>query len=165
MNFWETSTSEAIESKSTFDASNNFQPIPDNTDVLCVVENAAWANNQYNGDYIAIEWQVLVPEEYANRKIFQNIKVMHDNEKTADKAKKMLATIDYNAGGKMLKSGEQPDDAMLTKSLTGKQMILKLQVWEMAGDDGQTRSGNWVCAVSGKKDVKLTKKQDEDIDF
>tara|TARA_R110002167_G_scaffold172823_4_gene371151 strand:+ start:313 stop:810 length:498 start_codon:yes stop_codon:yes gene_type:complete len=165
MNFWETSDKSTIESKSTFDASNNFEPIPNNTDVLCVVESAAWANNQYNGDYIAIEWQVLSPDTYGKRKIFQNIKVMHDNEKTADKAKKMLATIDFNSGGKMLASGEQPDDAMLGKSLTGKQMILKLQVWEMAGDDGQTRSGNWVCAVSSKKDAKASKPVDDDIDF
>ena len=162
MNFWETSDKSTIESKSTFDASNNFEPIPNNTDVLCVVESAAWANNQYNGDYIAIEWQVLSPDTYGKRKIFQNIKVMHDNEKTADKAKKMLATIDFNSGGKMLASGEQPDDAMLGKSLTGKQMILKLQVWEMAGDDGQTRSGNWACAV---KDAKASKPVDDDIDF
>ena len=162
-NFWETSDNQTIESKSTFDASNNFEPIPNNTDVLAVIDSAAWANNQYNGDYIAIAWTILSPDEYGKRKIFQNIKVMHDNEKTSDKAKKMLAAIDSNAGGKLLKSGEQPDDAMLTKALTGKQMILKLQVWEMAGVYGQNRSGNWVCGCAPKG--KVAKPADEDIDF
>ena len=45
MNFWETSDNKTIESKSTFDASNNFEPIPNNTDVLAVIDSAAWANN------------------------------------------------------------------------------------------------------------------------
>lgn len=32
-------------------------------------------------------------------------------------------------------------------------MTLKVMKWEMDGDDGQTRSGNWIAAVSPKSDV------------
>lgn len=153
MNFWETSDNETIEAKTDFDASNNFEVIPNNTDLLAVIDKASWARNEFNGDFISIEWLVLAPALYAKRKVFQNIKVMDEKDKTADKAKRMLAAIDANAGGKLRAAGEQPDDSMLMKALAGKQMVIKVQVWEMEGSDGQPRTGNWVCAVSPKKKV------------
>ena len=164
MNFWQTSDNENVESNKDFDASNNFEVIPNNTDVLAVIDKASWSSNTYNGDFISIEWSVLAPDDYKKRKIFQNIKVLDEKDKTADKAKRMLAAIDANAGGKLMKAGEQPDDDMLAKALTGKQMVIKLQVWEMLGDDGQTRTGNWVCAVSPKK-KPVIQDDDDDLDF
>lgn len=170
MNFWETSDNEEIESNKEFDAGGgDFDPIPAKTNVLAVVDKSEWQQNDFNGDYINIQWSVLAPEEYKNRKVFQNIKVMDDDDKKADKAKAMLAAIDANAGGKLLASGKRPDDNMLTKALTGKQMMLMLQVWKMDGDDGQERTGNWVSAVAPKQRKKPAPQvddySDDDIEF
>ncbi len=151
MSFWNTSTNEKIESTTEYEQATGFEPIPDGTRVLGAVKKASWETNNFNGDYIQIQWDVLAPSEHKNRVVFQNIKINDEKEATADKAKRMLAAIDANAGGKLMKSDEVPTDAMLAKALTAKQMVLKLQVWEMEGDDGQKRSGNWVSAVSPKK--------------
>lgn len=165
MNFWETSDNKAVEAVKEYDqGGGDFEPIPAKTNVLALIDSAKWDRNDYNGDYISVQWSVIAPAEYKNRKIFQNIKVMHDDDKVADKAKVMLAAIDANAGGKLLASGKEPDDAMLAKALTAKQMMLTLQVWKMDGDDGQPRSGNWVSAVAPKQRQKQVE-EDDDVDF
>ena len=101
----------------------------------------------YNGDeYISAKWTVLKPDEFKNRKIFQKIRVMDEDVKKADKAKRMLAAIDKNAsGGKLLSLDRQPTDSDMAKALVNKPMVLKLGVWEM-----NDKSGNWVQAVSPK---------------
>src|SRR5690606_32187086 len=90
----------------------------------------------------------LAPEAYKNRVVFQKIRVLDDDPAKADKAKRMLAAIDANAGGKLVRLDRAPDDSDLALALTGKMMAIKLQVWEMTGDDGQERRGNWVSAVA-----------------
>lgn len=137
------------------------EPIPDNTDVLAAPDEVKW--DSYEGDqYISIRWTILKPSEYANRKIFQKVRVFDTDSKKADKAKRMLAAIDANAGGMLRASGVQPTDELLTKALTNKQMIIKLMVWEM-----NDKSGNWVAAVSPKTgaDVPMPqKKKDDDFE-
>lgn len=119
-------------------------PIPDNTDVLAAPDEVKW--DSYEGDqYISIRWTILKPSEYQNRKIFQKIKVFEQDKAKADKAKRMLAAIDANAGGMLRAAGVQPTDDLLVKALTNKQMIIKLMVWEI-----NDKKGNWVCAVSPK---------------
>lgn len=139
------------------------EPIPDNTDVLAAPDEVKWDN--YEGDeYISIRWNILKPAGYAKRKIFQKVRVFDTDSKKAEKAKRMLAAVDANAGGVLRASGEQPTDELLTKALTNKQMIIKLMVWEMNG-----KSGNWVAAVSPKAEVAEPKGTspgyDEDVGF
>lgn len=126
----------------------NIEPIPANTTVLAAPDEAKI--DDYNGEqFISIRWVILQPEEYANRKIFQKVRVYDGDSKKADKAKRMLAAIDTNAGGQLMASGEEPDDNNLTVALVNKPMMLKLQVWEMEKSDGTgMMSGNWVSAVS-----------------
>ena len=50
----------------------------------------------------------MKPDEFAKRVIFQKVKVFgtsrdKDPQATADKAKRMLAAVDQNAGGKLTK--------------------------------------------------------------
>ena len=159
MSFWDTSDNEAIETSGEFESGANLPPIPANTDVLAAPDEAGWDRNQETGeDLILIRWTVLQPAEYAGRKIRHKIRVLDDDDKKADKAKRMLAAIDANAGGKLLASGEDPTDENLVKSLVNKPMILKLMVWKMKNPETEEdMTGNWVSAVSPRRKGGKTK--------
>lgn len=119
-----------------------FPPIPANTNVLAAADEAKW--DSYEGDeYISIRWNVLKPAEYANRKVFQKLRVEDSDAAKRDKAIRMLAAIDANAGGKLAATGQRPTDQSLSMSLLNRPMVLKLDVWEF-----NDKSGNWVQAVS-----------------
>jgi len=123
---------------------NDIAPIPKGTEVLAFVEDGKI--DEYQGEEkVKLTWVVLEPAEYKNRKVFQNIKVFDQDANKAEKAKKMLATIDFNAGGKLVASGQVPNDMLLMSSLSNKPMMLKLEVWGMNGN-----TGNWVSAVAPK---------------
>ena len=141
--------SSAADTGSSFEmGGGNIEPIPNNTDVLAAPDDAKWDATPSGDEYISIRWNVLAPKEYANRKIFQKIRVMDADEKKADKAKRMLAAIDANAGGKLTADGGRPTDQSLAVALINKPMVLKVMVWKLTKDDGTTGTGNWVAAVS-----------------
>lgn len=125
------------------------QPIPDDTRVLAVCEEAK--NEMYNhSEYIKLKWRVSQPAEYANRVLFQKLQVYDDAKSAAHR--KMLAAIATNAGGKLFSemekaNEESPSDRSLT-TLTNKPMVLLLGVWEL---DDKSKNGNWVKAVSPRK--------------
>lgn len=145
----------------------NFDPIPDGSSVLAMIDEAKW-DEKNEAEYISLRWTVLSPDEYKNRKVFQKLWVTDDDpsakdrEKAAkkrDKARRMLAAVDANAGGKLTAKPGKPTDESLTACLTNKPMIIRLAVWEQ--DDnrnpGEKVQGNWVQAVAPKSkgiDVK-----------
>ena len=147
MSFW---NDEQRNTSGTFESGGgDFEPIPANTGCIAAIKQAGWA--EYQGDrYINIQWQVLRPEHYKNRVIFQKIRVLDIDSAKAYRAKRMLAAIDTNAGGKLLQLTHEPTDHDLASALTGKMQAIKLQVWEMEVE-GQQRSGNWVSAVAPSK--------------
>lgn len=126
-----------------------FQPIPDDTRVLAVCEEAK--NEIYNySEYIKLKWRVSQPAEYANRVLFQKLQVYDAAKQEAHR--KMLAAIATNAGGKLFAAMEKdneesPSDRSLT-TLTNKPMVLLLGVWEL---EDKSKNGNWVKAVSPRK--------------
>ena len=133
--------------ETTFESGGgDFAPIPKGTSVLAVAEEAT--NSEYQGDrYINVKWRISKPDEYAKRVIFQKIKVYDLDPSKADRAKRMLAAIATNAGGKlfqaMQKAQESEPSDMSLMHIANKPMVLRLDVW---GLDGKT--GNWVQAVS-----------------
>jgi len=137
----------------TFDSGGGMEPIPNNTDVLAAPDEARW--DEYDGvRHISLRWSVIAPKEYKNRKVFQKIRVEDSDPKKAEKAKRMLAAIDVNAGGKLMKANEVPTDKSLTMALVNKPMVLKVMKWEIPSEqsnDGQHREGNWISAVSPRK--------------
>ena len=153
MSFWATSDGKEIGSSSgEFDAGGGeFAPIPANTTVLGLVDEAKW--QQYEGtSYISLRWTILQPEAYKNRKIFQKLYVKGDpkaknSAEKADKAKRMLAAIDTNCGGQLLALTYEPMDPDLMAALTNKPMLAKLMVWSMDAPEGGKREGNWIAAV------------------
>lgn len=128
----------------------DMEPIPAKTQVLAAPDEAKWDSpkNDEGESFIAIRWTVLQPKEFENRKIFHKLRVNDSDPKKAEKAKRMLAAIDANAGGKLMAAGVEPTDQSLTASLVNKPMMLLLQVWELKTETGEIKRGNWVSAVS-----------------
>lgn len=151
MSFFNLSDNEdATQTGATFETGGGaIEPIPNNTNLLSVIDEAKWDFTNQGEQYISLRWAVLSPQGYANRKVFHKIRVLSGDTKQADKAKRMLAAIDANAGGKLAAAGSQPTDQSL-QVLLNKPMVIKVQVWEMLNGEGVTKTGNWVCAVSPK---------------
>lgn len=127
----------------------DMEPIPAKTQVLAAPDEAKWDAPKDGGDeFVSIRWTVLQPKEFENRKIFHKLRVNDSDPKKAEKAKRMLAAIDANAGGKLMAAGVEPTDQSLTASLVNKPMMLLLQVWELETETGEVKKGNWVSAVS-----------------
>jgi hypothetical protein len=169
--FWGLSEggSAADNASGEFDAGGgNMQPIPSDTNVLAAIDEAKWSKNQKGDEFISLRWTVIAPEDFENRKIFQKLWVTDFDPSTAakgedkaiakrDKAKKMLAAIDSNAGGKLLAKPVMPTDESMTLHLTNKPMIIKVMVWEMTDRmTGDVARGNWVGAVSSKATAKVS---------
>lgn len=154
MSFW---NQEQRDTGGSFESGGGtFEPIPANTGCVAAIRQAGWA--EYQGErYISVHWQILAPEQYKGRMIFQKIRVLDDDPAKADRAKRMLAAIDTNAGGKLLALDREPTEQDLSSALTGKIQAIKLQVWELE-INGEERSGNWVSAVApSKKQQTATK--------
>ena len=162
MSFWQTSTGEEVQQTGSFESGGvTLAPIPENTAVLASAEEASW--KEYQGDrYINVKWRIAKPVEYANRVIFQKIRVVDDDQNKADKAKRMLAAISTNAGGalfaSMQKNREQEPSDQSLATLCNRPMVLKLGVWLIDKDRNGTplpvsehKTGNHINAVSPAK--------------
>lgn len=126
-------------------------PIPKDTRVLAICEEAK--NYDYQGSrYINLKWRVNQPAEYANRVLFQKLRVF-DLDK-AEAHKRMLAAIAANSGGKLFQAmqaaGEQEPSDQSLATITNSPMVLLLDVWEL---DDKSKSGNWVKSVSARQGV------------
>jgi hypothetical protein len=162
MSFWQTSDNDdATKTDGSFESGGgNFDPIPEGSSVLAMPDEAKWDSpRDRSEEFVSIRWSVIAPQEYANRKVYQKLWVddhdpsVRDSTKAVrktDKAKRMLAAIDANAGGKLARNAKRPDDADLATALLLKQMVIKLGVWSMTNERGEENSGNWVMAVSRK---------------
>jgi len=157
MGFWDLSDGESANTgeKEYEQETGNLSPIPDGSSVLALIYEAKWNETRdEQAEHISLRWSVIEPAEFANRKVSQKLWVTDDDpnvkdaakmEKKRDKAKRMLAAIDANCGGKLAKKAARPTDDDLALALTNRPMIIKCMVWEM-GDN----SGNWIAAVSPK---------------
>ena len=112
MSFWDLSTGETAANTGTeYEVpSGNIEPIPAGSSVLAMIDEIKWDRKLSGEEFIAARWTVLAPEEYKNRKVFHKLWVTDADpgakDETAaknkrDKARKMLAAIDANAGGKL----------------------------------------------------------------
>ena len=152
MSFFTQSNGQSVQSTGNFESGGGLAPIPEGTQVLAVIDEAKWDNYQ-NESFISLRWSIAKPQEYANRKIFQKIKVMDADASKRDKALMMLAAIDTNAGGKLQAAGVQPDTQALAAALMNRPMVLKLGVWEL---DDKSKSGNWVSKVAPRPQAGST---------
>jgi hypothetical protein len=172
MGFWDLSDGETATNTGTeYEVpSGNMDPIPAGSSVLAMIDECKWEMKPTGEEFISARWTVLAPEEYKNRKVFHKLWVMDMDPsakdeasglKKRDKARKMLAAIDANAGGKLTaKPGRPTNDDLL--SLTNKPMIATMMEWEMPDTrNGGMMSGNWVSAVASKasKDIHIAERK------
>lgn len=148
MNFWNNDVIKQ-DNNGDFSISNNeFKPIPNNTEAIATITDVTW--REFNGEeYIEIKWQIVSPSQYANRLIFQKLKVLDPDSDKSSRAQKMLLAINYNANGNLHELRERPDDMDLKKALQYKLMNIKILVWEFNG-----KEGNWIGAVKPKQALK-----------
>lgn len=140
MTFWNVSDGE-LNTTGEMDMGGGNDPIPANTGLKAAIDEIKW--DDYEGDeYISARW-VVIDGEFKNRKVFHKIRVKDGESKKRDKAIRMLAAIDANAGGQLMKLGREPSDMDLASCLMNKPMAIKVGVWEI--DD---KKGNWVMAVA-----------------
>ena len=144
-------------------ASNDFAPIPKGTVVKVIAEEAGWKSFEPNPEFVEIKW-TITEGEYKNRKIFQKIKTQENDPEKAKKAMMMLGAIDHNCGGKLRNCTAKPTDQELTNALTFKPMYLKLDVWSLKTETGETKTGNHVVAVSSTAPQGQQKQVNNDID-
>jgi hypothetical protein len=151
MSFWLNEENTQEENLGMFEmGGGEIAPIPNKTQVLAFIDEIKW--EEYQGDsYISARWNVIKPEEYKNRKIFQKIRVNDEKDEKAAKAKRMLMAIDYNAKGGLAASGKEPTTELMQSKLTNKPMVIMLQVWSIEDkESGEMKRGNWISAVSPK---------------
>jgi hypothetical protein len=145
-----------------FDAGGgDLSPIPADTQCIAAIDEAQWRQDLNNNTYLSLRWSILQPAEYNNRKVYQKLWVKDPDPKAKDPAKKkekamrMFGAIDFNAGGKLRALGGEPTDEAMTLHLCGKPMLIKVMQWKI--DDpttGDTKTGNWIGAVSPKNGAK-----------
>lgn len=144
--FWAIEEDVNAELLGQFEMGGSIEPIPSDTQLLAFIDEAKWDSYEGN-DYISLRWNVIKPEEYKNRKIFQKLKVNEADAKKADKAKRMLMAIDHNSKAGLMATGKEPTTEMMQSKLTNRPMVIKVMVWKI--DDKQ---GNWIAAVAPKSD-------------
>jgi hypothetical protein len=160
MSFWDLSDGKtAVDTPKDYEILDGMKPIPNNSDVLAIVDQAKWAEKD-GAAFVELRWSVMAPEEVKNRKVFHKVWVTDLEPQTVqkkgeakakekrDKARRMLASIDANAGGNLTRTRDAPTDETLTMHLCNVPMVIKVMVWSMKGSDGTDMAGNWVSAVS-----------------
>lgn len=141
MSFFLTSDNKPIETTGEMEMGGGSEPIPEGTQLKVAMDEIKW--DEFEEDqFINARWTVI-DGDYKNRKVFHKIRVMDKDSKKKDKALRMLAAIDANAGGHIAKLGTSPNDMELASALLNKPMAIKVGVWEM-----NDRKGNWVMSVS-----------------
>ena len=95
MSFFDLSDNSKVSTDGNFEIDAGGATIPNDTTCLAMIDEAGWAD--YQGDeYINLRWVIAEPKQYANRKVFQKIRVYDADAKKADKAKKMLIESDWS---------------------------------------------------------------------
>lgn len=162
--WWTTSDGEEIKDVSGIFESGAIEVIPKGTTVHARVVNAAWGTAFKGESIIQVQWEILKPAAYEGRRIFQKVwcddydSSVEDEEKRKkkrDRSLDMLANIDKNAGGKLLRTGRRPTDDDLALALISKEMGLTLDVWDKDEGGRKVPGGNWVRKVwpKGAEDV------------
>ncbi len=162
MSFWETNDGLATDTGTAFDGGGGGDLIPDKSSVLAALDKAEWSENRDGQEYINLQWRVQAPEALKNRVVFQKIWATDDKPgakdpaAARDKAKRMLAAIDANAGGKLARKSGKPSDADLAIALLGKPMVIKVMTYGFTATDGSGKwiEGNWISSIA-PKDTEL----------
>jgi len=163
MNLFTKSTGESIEATTSYENSCFQAIIPDGTQLHANILEATWEEKtQYANQLIKITWYITDKGAYNGFLINQKLHLNDNKASKADKAKEMLATIDTNCKGQLMKLAQagklvEGDNMQLARALNGGSALLTVAEYEMDRDDGSKMTGNWIRAVS-----PIAKKQAEE---
>jgi hypothetical protein len=154
MSFWDLSDGDQVSTEKEYEAPSGGGNLilPDGSSVMASIDECKWQSFQGGEEHISARWNILAPEEYQGRKIFQKMYPEGDAarntdpakaKKKGDTAKRMLAAIDANCGGGLMKLQRKPSDEDFAMHLTNKPMVIRLGLWDLDG-----KQGNWVQAIS-----------------
>jgi hypothetical protein len=138
----------------------NFETIPNDTTAFAMVESAVFAKYKDTGlEYIKITWNLMEPEELANRKVWQSLWVKDLDPNTAtekqvakkDKHTDMMYAIDGNASGVAFKLDRLPTNEEL-QSWVDHPMFIKIMAMNLK-DGSQLNWISWVIPKN-KEGVK-----------
>lgn len=111
----------------------SFEPLPDKTKVLAIVDSAGIGEKDGNR-YAEATFTVLKPEGYANRKLFAKYWIFDDNPHAPDPKKKRnndmrrFVKLDAACGGRLARDGGKPDGDDIALAFTGKQVIVQVML-------------------------------------
>lgn len=77
------------------DPQSNFDPVPAGQYLVMIVDSAISENSKKSGDLLKLTFEVMQPEEYKGRKIFQNINVRHQNKQAEEIGQRQLSAISH----------------------------------------------------------------------
>lgn len=97
-----------------------FEPVPQG-DYLVQVVDEKTKMTKSGGEMIILTWEILEPERFAGRKIFENLNIFNSNETAQRIARERLANIMRAAGLKGISNTEQLRYIPLTASVVIKQ--------------------------------------------
>lgn len=134
----------------------SFEAIPASTKCKAHIEEIEWGYydpEDENIPYVKARWNIELPSDYENRKIFHDLKIYGENpkgknydsnkqDKKIENARAMFWAIDKNCGGKLAALKRKPKNEELQRFLIGKPMYITLDVWEVAD-----KKGNWVRKI------------------
>ena len=138
-----------------------FQPIPNGTELVCFIESAAWEtllNRQctppVNDEFIKVRYRVA-GGDYDNRVIFQKLHILgkaHQDEAknatTEENALLMLAALDHIClAGALAKLPHDPEDEDLAK-LEAKRVLVTVGVNRFTNQFGEPQATNFVRSIA-----------------
>jgi len=153
MSFFTNSNGQALTATTEVETGGLQPLIPANAKLLCAVAGVTIEPaSQYNNEHIKITLHVTQDGKYKDFTIPHKLQVNHDERAKRDKAIEMLLAYDTNCGGKLMEMDQagRPfmDANTLSRALNGGEVLATFDIWEMDGDDGSKRSGNWVRGIS-----------------
>jgi hypothetical protein len=154
MNLFTKSNGESIEATTSYENSGIQAIIPDGSQLHANILEATWEEKtQHANQLIKITWYITDKGAYNSFLINQKLHLNDSKASKADKAKEMLATIDANCKGALMKlaaAGKlvEGDNMQLARALNGGSALLTVAEYSMKRDDGTEMVGNWVRAVS-----------------
>lgn len=146
MSFWDLSNG----SKASGNADDAFVAsmgiIPDGTKAEALIQKFS-VDSTGEKPFINVQWK-LTSGEFKGRVVFQKIHCWDDKATKADRAKNMLLLI-CKLGGHAPTHGGEPTDKDFAP-LIGKTLGIKIAEWNMIGNDGQSKSGNFISEVHAR---------------
>lgn len=77
---------------------SDFSPIPQGKYLVMAVDSTLVRNKKNTGDLLKMTYEVVEPQEYRGRKIFDNINVKHDNSQAEQIGQRQLSSICHAVG-------------------------------------------------------------------